>query len=127
MRLEALLGEPKFLQEPDRYTGIHPLSARQEAEEVVNSLIRDLLGNGAARSRRAVLRRCVAAIKASPVSDTEDRERLARYLCEILDFLNMDACDWIHFRCMRGPIFGRISWLISGKRHDTGCGPMRSA
>ncbi|HSI01307.1 MAG TPA: DUF4844 domain-containing protein, partial [Reyranella sp.] len=84
--LAKLRREPKFVEEPpgSMYNGMRPESDRLAAEHQLNSLIDHLIDSSGDVPKRGVVLAAIAqTLKDFPGSDTEDRERICRYMREI--------------------------------------------
>lgn len=111
-QLERLAGQPKYINEPETgYTGILFEPDRLIAQAQLNGLLRRLMRELKTKpSKRYVLwefKRTLAQF--NPV-DTEDRERICRYMEEIMDILGIESSDGVLNRWLYGPILG---WLVS--------------
>jgi hypothetical protein len=107
-KLDELRNLPKYVDEPGTaYNGMRPQSDQRLAEAQLNELIDRLRQNLAATPTKkfalSEFSRTLAQFK--PI-DTEDRERLCRYLEEIMDILGIESSDGLLNRWLYGPLLG---------------------
>ena len=117
-RLEELRRTPKFVDEPGTiYNGMRPESDRLAAEYELNGLI-DLLINspGEALKRSMVLAAIARALRTFPGSDTEDCDRMCRYMREVLDVLGIESSGGLLIRWRYGWLLGTLVMLTPGTR-----------
>ena len=108
--LSELRAEAKYIDMPGTiYNGMRPESSRLLAEEQLNRLI-DRLRDGLSSkpSKKFVLTEFAKTTAEFEPIDTEDRERLLRYLKEIMDMLGIASSDGMLSRWMYGPILGLL-------------------
>jgi Domain of unknown function (DUF4844) len=117
-QLEDLRSKPKFVDEPGTiYNGMRPECDRQAAENQVRKLIDRLLADSEpAPDRRAVLAAVAGALKAFPGSDTEDCDRMCRYMREILDVLGIESSGGLLMRWRYGWLLGTFVTLTGRTR-----------
>jgi len=96
--------KPKYVDEPGTlYNGLRPESARQKAEVQLNDLIDRLHGGLMAVTRKQfVLSEFKKTLAEFEPGDTEDRERLLRYLERIMDILGIESSDGLLNRWLYG-------------------------
>ena len=116
-RLAALRAEPKFVDEPGTiYNGMRPEQDRRAAEDLLNNLIERLMREaGETLAKRFVLARCAQTLVHFPGHDTEDRERMCRYIEQTVEILGMDKPRGLLTRWLYGPILGTLV-LLSQRR-----------
>jgi hypothetical protein len=108
--LSELRAQAKYIDMPGTiYNGMRPESSRLLAEEQLNGLI-DRLRDGllSKASKKFVLTEFAKTTAEFEPIDTEDRERLLRYLKEIMGILGIDSSDGLLSRWMYGPILGSL-------------------
>ena len=109
-KLAELGAQPKYVAEPGTiYNGLRPEPDRLKAEAQLNSLIQRL-GDGLELqpSKKFVLEGFTITLAEFAATDTEDRERLCRYLEEIMDILGIESSDGLLNRWLYGPILGPV-------------------
>ena len=109
-RLSELRVQAKYIDMPGTiYNGMRPESSRLLAEEQLNRLI-DRLRDGlpSKPSKKFVLTEFAKTMAEFEPIDTEDRERLLRYLKEIMGILGIASSDGLLSRWMYGPILGSL-------------------
>jgi len=81
-KLKLLRSQPKFVDEPGTiYNGMRPETVREKAERQLNKLIDRLIFDPEdALKEKLVLRQFRLSLAHFPGYDTEDRERMCRYL-----------------------------------------------
>jgi hypothetical protein len=109
-RLSELRVQAKYIDMPGTiYNGMRPESSRLLAEEQLNRLIDCLRDSLPAKpSKKFVLAEFARTMAEFEPIDTEDRERLLRYLKEIMAILGIASSDGLLSRWMYGPILGSL-------------------
>lgn len=94
-KLNALLAKPKFLAEPaGLYTGVRDERQRRAAEATINEVIRSTLARlSKAPDKRLILGDFEAGLNRITLADTEDRERAAHYIEEIMECIGLESSD----------------------------------
>jgi hypothetical protein len=114
-KLAALRGQPKFVDEPGTiYNGMRPEAQRLMAEAQLNDLIdrlrhdpRDVL------PARFVLGEVRKTLRVFPgFYETEDRERMCRYMMEIMGILEIPSARGLFSRWMFGWLLGTVVTLL---------------
>jgi two-component SAPR family response regulator len=107
-KLGELRNQPKYVHEPGTsYNGMWPETDRQRAEAQLNELIDRLHQNLAtAPMKKSVLGEFSNTLAQFEPVDTEDRERLCRYLEEIMNILGIESSGGLLNRWLYGPILG---------------------
>ena len=116
--LKALGAKPKYVDEPGTiYNGMRPELRRLAAQAQLNDLIRRL-GKGlpSKPSKRFVLREFERTLALFEPIDTEDRERVCRYLEEIMDILGIESSDGLLNRWLYGSLLG--TWVTYSRRSE---------
>ncbi|RYF94772.1 MAG: DUF4844 domain-containing protein [Caulobacteraceae bacterium] len=91
-RLDDLLATPKFAADGVLYSGIGDQVAREAAEAIVNAAIakvRDIIGEPT--NSTTVLEIFKAGLQRLDLMDTEDRERAACHIEEIMDCIGLES------------------------------------
>jgi hypothetical protein len=93
--LGQLRAQPKFLEDEKLfYPGATGEATRLAHEALVNALIGDLESNSTRAPRKSyVLARFKAALTAAETWDSEDQDRLALYLVEIMGILGIESSN----------------------------------
>jgi hypothetical protein len=117
-RLGALKSQPKFVDEPGTiYNGMRPEEVRRAAEIQLDDLIERLMRDpGDTPAQSFVLAQFRQALARFPGYDTEDRERMCRYLRQILDILGIESSGGLLARWLHGPILGTLILLTRRDR-----------
>lgn len=107
-KLSELGAQPKYVAVPDSaYNGLRPEAERLRAQDQLNSLIQRLGDSLELKpSKNYVLGEFTRTLAEFSAIDTEDRERVCRYLEEIMDILGIDSSDGLLNRWLYGPILG---------------------
>jgi hypothetical protein len=108
--LRELRDQAKYIDMPGTiYNGLRPEGSRLLAEEQLNRLL-DRLRDGlpSEPSTKFVLAEFAKTMAEFEPIDTEDRERLLRYLKEIMGILGIASSDGLLSRWMYGPILGAL-------------------
>jgi hypothetical protein len=109
-KLDELRNEPKYVEVfAIGYSGLRPEPARQMAEAQLNDLIdrvHDVLA--ATPTKAFVLREFAVALARFEPTDSEDRDRLCRYLEQIMDIAGIQSSDGMINRWRYGLILGTI-------------------
>jgi hypothetical protein len=108
-KLGRLRQEKKFVDAPGTsFNGIRPETLRRTAEVQLDALLDDLLQDIAAHPQKSfVLQRFSKTLAAFPSADTEDRERMQRYLEQIMHIVGIQSSNGLLNRWMYAPILGR--------------------
>ena len=111
--LVAMRAQPKFVDEPDTiYNGMRPEELRLSAEGQLNSLIDRLMNVPEERpARNYVLSEFRKTLARFPAHDTEDRERMCRYLARIMEIVQVQNSGGLLARWLYGSILGTLVWL----------------
>jgi hypothetical protein len=93
--LQALRAVPKFYPDEAKY---YPGSTTEErrvvSEALVNAMLDSLVNGLALQPRKSfVLRHFKSTMRAFPEGDSEDTDRLCRYLVEVMDALAIDGSN----------------------------------
>jgi len=120
-RLAAMRAEPKFVEEQGTiYNGMRPEELRRVAEDRLNDLIEELtreLPKGL--NERSIRRRLAAALSCFPGYDTEDRERLCRYVEQLADIVGVEKPRGLLTRWLHGWILGTLLLLTPRRKLDS--------
>ena len=110
VELAELGARPKYVPEPSTgYVGVGPEPARVIAEGQLNGLFQRLGESLEAKpSKKFVLKEFSKTLALFDPVDTEDRERVCRYLQEIMDILGIESSDGLLNNWMYGPVLGPI-------------------
>lgn len=113
-RLAALKAQPKFINEPATiYNGLRPEDVRRKAEAQLNHLIECLISDPRdTPARRFVLAQVAETLARFPGSDTEDRERMCRYIEQIYEILGVTNSGGLLTRWLYGPVLGTLIVLF---------------
>lgn len=116
-KLEALRIQPKFVDEPGTiYNGMRPEQERLTAESLVDHLIETLiLENSKLDSRRWIRQRFSQSLKRFNGHDTEDRERMCRYIRQIAEILGIETPRRLLTFWLYGPVLGTLLFLLRSK------------
>jgi hypothetical protein len=117
--LEGLRREPKFVEEPlpSIYNGMRPESDRLAAEQQLNGLIDLLIGASCGAPKRKVVLAAIArTLKDFSGSDSEDCDRMCRYMRQILDVLGIESSGGLLARWRYGWLLGTLMILPRGTR-----------
>ena len=108
--LVLLKARPKFVDEPGTiYNGMRPEGLRRDAEDKLNDLIAGfILDIPKGLSERAIHSRFSVALSSFPAHDTEDRERMCRYIEQLVDILGIEKPRGLVMRWLYGPILGTL-------------------
>jgi hypothetical protein len=119
-RLAALKGQPKFVDEPGTiYNGMRPEADRLAAETQLNELIERLIDCPEdTPARRFVLAQFRETLAHFPGYDTEDRERICRYLRQIPDILVSKAQAACSLAGFMDPFSEHSPYCLSVTRSD---------
>lgn len=100
--LQTFVAKKKFI--PERlYTGVTNELVRERCERLVNDLATRLLANtGASLSQETVMTEFKRTLNEFELADTEDRERAASYLEEIMDILGIKSSEGLLNKWMYG-------------------------
>ena len=118
-RLEALRSQPKFVDEPGTiYNGMRPEDTRRLAETQLNDLIdRLMLAPGDTPERKFVMKLFSQILRHFPrYYETEDRERMARYIVQLAEILGIKGYHGLLTRWLYGRILGTL--LLLQTRHQ---------
>jgi hypothetical protein len=112
-KLKTLKAQPKFVDEPGTiYNGMRPEQDRLAAESVVDHLIETfILENSKLNDRRWVRRQFTQSLKRFNGHDTEDRERMCRYVEQIANIIEMPTPRRILTFWLYGPVLGTLLLL----------------
>jgi Domain of unknown function (DUF4844) len=119
--LNELRTETKYIEVPGSpYNGMRPEYRRKIADGQLNSLIDRLRNELASKpSKRFVLSEFKKTMAEFESIDTEDRERLLRYLQEIMTILGIGSSDGLLNRWMYGPLLGPVADRDYKETHGT--------
>ena len=117
-QLNALAARPKYVDEPGTiYNGMRPELRRLIAQAQLNGLIRRLSrGLPSKPSKRFVLGEFERTLALFEPIDTEDRERVCRYLEEIMDILGIESSDGVLNRWLYGSLLG--TWVTYDRQSE---------
>jgi hypothetical protein len=109
-KLDRLRSEPKYVEVlAIGYSGLRPEPARRMAEAQLNDLIDQMRHGLAATPTKAfVLREFAGTLARFEPTDSEDRDRLCRYLEQIMDIVGIQRSDGMLNRWRYGLILGTI-------------------
>jgi len=109
-KLTQLRLEKKYVNAPGTsFNGMKPEPIRRIAEDQLDALLDIFLRDIASHPhKRFVLQKFSETLSVFPSADTEDRERLLRYLEQIMDVLGIQNSDGLLNRWMYGPVLGRV-------------------
>lgn len=112
-KLRTLTSQPKFVDESGIiYSGIRPAKLRLSAEAQLNELIERVVHVADDKSPKAlVISEFRKALARFPAYDTEDRERMCRYLVPIMEIVGIKNSGGLLIRWLYGPILGSLIWL----------------
>jgi hypothetical protein len=112
-KLEALKAQPKFVDEPGTiYNGMRPEQERLTAESLVDRLIETfILENPKLNSRRWIRQHFTQSLKRFNGHDTEDRERMCRYIQQIAEILEIETPRKLLTFWLYGPVLGTLLLL----------------
>ncbi|MGI9416117.1 MAG: DUF4844 domain-containing protein [Hyphomicrobiales bacterium] len=110
-KLAELGARPKYVDEPGTiYNGMRPEHVRLTAQAQLNDLIQRLSsGLQEKPSKRFVLEEFSRTLAQFEPWDTEDRERVCRYLMEIMDILGIESSDGVLNRWLYGWLLGTLT------------------
>lgn len=111
--LKALRAQPKFVTEPGTiYNGMRPEREQLTAESLVDHLIDGFILEHSKLSKRGWVRQHFAAsLKRFNGLDTEDRERMSRYIEQIADILEIETPRVLLTFWLHGPVLGTLLLL----------------
>ncbi len=109
-RLEALKAQPKFVNESGTiHNGMRPEHERLTAESLVNGLIDAFIVENSKSGKRGYARRQFAqSLKRFNGHDTEDRERMCRYVEQIAENLGIEKPRRLFTYWLYGPVLGTL-------------------
>jgi hypothetical protein len=109
-KLDGLRSEPKYVEVlAVGYSGLRPEPERRMAEAQLNDLIDQVRHGLAATPTKAfVLREFAMTLARFEPTDSEDRDRLCRYLEQIMDIVGIQSSDGMLGRWRYGLILGTI-------------------
>ena len=109
-KLDRLRSEPKYVEVlAVGYSGLRPEPERRMAEAQLNDLIDQVRHGLAATPTKAfVLREFAMTLARFEPTDSEDRDRLCRYLEQIMDIVGIQSSDGMLGRWRYGLILGTI-------------------
>ena len=112
-RLTAMKAEPKFVDEPGTiYNGMRPEELRRAAEDQLNDLIEGLMRDlPKGLTERSIRQRFAATLSSFPGHDTEDRERMCRYVEQLADVAGVEKPRGLLTRWLYGWILGTLLLL----------------
>ena len=119
--LVLLKAQPKFIDEPGTiYNGMRPEGLRQAAEDSLNELLEGLIRDlPSGLSTRAIRLRFRSALSSFPGHDTEDRERMCRYIEQLVGILEIEKPRGLLTRWLYGPILGTLVLLATPRQKPT--------
>jgi hypothetical protein len=117
-RLAALRAQPKFVDEPGTiYNGMRPEHDRRAAETLLNNLIGRLMRDvGELPAKRFALPLFAQTLARFPGHDTEDRERMCRYIEQIAEILGIGKPRGLLTRWLYGYVLGTLVLLFRRPR-----------
>jgi len=100
--LQAFIAKKKFVAD-GLYTGVTNELVRKKCERLVNDLAKRLLArNEVPLSQQTVMADFKHTLNEFELADTEDRERVAAYLEELMDILGIKSSDGLLNKWMYG-------------------------
>ena len=105
--LEAFIAEDKFVADGILYAGIEPPEARPAAVAAINAIAHQLLKAGRF-SEEGFFDTALAALQLFNLADTDDRERAATYVEQLMDILGIESSEgrlnsWMYLSEPTGP------------------------
>ena len=89
-------------------------AAENNLNELIEGLIRDLPGG---LSTAKICSRFRSALSTFPGYDTEDRERMCRYIEQLVGILEIEKPRWLLTRWLYGPILGTLVLLTTSRQN----------
>ena len=112
-KLHTLMSQPKFVDESGTiYNWMRPEKLRLSAEAQLNELIERVIHVADDKSPKTlVISEFRKALARFPAYDMEDRERMCRYLVQIMEIVGIKNSGGLLTRWLYGPILGSLIWL----------------